>query len=815
MDLATLEREASGEAGNTLELPIEGMTCASCVGRVERAIRAVPGVGDVSVNLATEKASVSFGAGRADAGAVAEAILKAGYVPGRQTTELSIEGMTCASCVGRVEKALGAVPGVQKAQVNLATETARIEAIATVTPADLIAAVEKAGYSASLRLPSAAARSGEEEAKRDAASSRDLYHVLIAAALSIPLVVPMLLSPFGIELAIPGWLQLLLATPVQFWLGARFYRAGWKAVRAGAGNMDLLVAIGTSAAYGMSIYQLLQPTHHGAMPHYYFEASAMVVTLVLLGKWLEGRAKRQTGAAIRALMALRPERARLVRNGTETEVPVEQVGVGDLVRVRPGERIPVDGDLVEGITSADESMLTGESLPVRKGVRDKLTGGSINGEGLVLIETTAVGAETTLARIVRLVENAQGAKAPIQRLVDKVSAVFVPVVLGIAALTFAGWLVVGADVEVAILNAVAVMVIACPCALGLATPTAIMAGTGVAARAGVLIKDAEALETAHRIDTVAFDKTGTLTEGKPSLVGLVPAAGIDVGRLLQIAAGLQSGSEHPLAKAVMAAAAAQDVRPLQVRDMQALPGRGVSATFEDWRLLLGSSRLMEEEGIDVSSLAESADAFEKQGRSVSWIAELMPSAGLLGLVAFGDEVKVAAKEAIEALHRRGIRTVMLTGDNLGSANVAATALGIDHVVANVLPEGKAEAVAALKDGSRTVAMVGDGVNDAPALAAADVGIAMSTGTDVAMHAAGITLMRGDPRLVADAIDISRRTYSKIRQGLFWAFIYNIVGVPLAALGYLSPVLAGGAMALSSVSVVANALMLRRWRPSAA
>lgn len=579
--------------------------------------------------------------------------------------------------------------------------------------------------------------------------------------------------------------------------------------------MDLLVAIGTSAAYGLSVYQLLTPMNHGSNAHYYFEASAVVITLILLGKWLEGRAKRQTGAAIRALMALRPDQARIVdADGSERDVDIGQIQLGDRVRVRPGERIPVDGRLVEGATSVDESMLTGESMPISREPGDRLTGGSINGEGLILIETTAIGAETTLARIVRLVESAQGAKAPIQRLVDKVSAVFVPVVLAIALLTFFGWLVAGAGMEVAILNAVAVMVIACPCALGLATPTAIMAGTGVAARAGVLIKDAEALETAHRIDMIAFDKTGTLTEGKPTLAATVPTREIDERRLLTLAAGLQAGSEHPLAHAVVAAAKEQALTPAVTRDMKALPGRGVTADIDDMRLVLGSSRLMTEENIDVSELEIHARKLERQGRSVSWMAETMPRKRLLGLLAFGDKPKASAKAAIEALHDRGIQVAMLTGDNAGSANAVAGQLGIDEVIANVLPEGKAEAVVGLKTGNRTIAMVGDGVNDAPALAAADVGIAMSTGTDVAMHAAGITLMRGDPRLVTDAIDISRRTYAKIRQGLFWAFIYNVIGIPLAALGYLSPVIAGGAMALSSVSVVANALTLRRWRPTA-
>ena len=812
--LTLLRTDEDREVEDSLVLPIEGMTCASCVGRVERAIRQVPGVAGVSVNLATERAEVTFDGGKGNAGAVADAIFKAGYIPGSTTTKLSIGGMTCASCVGRVEKALRAVPGVLKADVNLATETAGIEAVATLAPAVLVQAVERAGYSASIK--GAKVGGADEDARRAASASRELRHVIIAAFLSLPLVLPMLLAPFGLDAAVPGWVQLIFATPVQFWLGARFYRAGWKALLARTGNMDLLVAIGTSAAYGLSLYQVIfQPMTHGSGGHYYFEASAVVITLVLLGKWLEGRAKRQTGAAIRALMALRPERARVVAlDGSEAELSLDEVAVGDRVRIRPGERIPVDGRILEGVTSVDESMLTGESMPVSKSVGDRITGGAINGEGLLLVETLAVGAETTLARIVRLVESAQGAKAPIQRLVDKVSAVFVPVVLGVALLTLIGWLAVGASVEVAILNAVAVMVIACPCALGLATPTAIMAGTGVAARAGVLIKDAEALETAHRIDTVAFDKTGTLTEGKPTLVAAMPAKGIDERVLLELASGLQSGSEHPLARAVMAAAAERTLRPAEVRDMKALPGRGVSATHGATQLALGSTRLLEELSIERGLLGVDAEMLEREGRTISWLVETAPATRLLGLLAFGDEAKTSAKQAVATLHGRGIRTVMITGDNEGSAHAIARALGIDEVIANVLPEGKSDAVASLRIGDRTVAMVGDGVNDAPALAVADVGIAMSTGADVAMHAAGITLMRGDPRLVADAIDISKRTYSKIRQGLFWAFIYNVVGIPLAALGYLSPVIAGAAMAFSSVSVVANALTLRRWRPSA-
>jgi len=597
----------------------------------------------------------------------------------------------------------------------------------------------------------------------------------------------MALAPFGIDWMLPGWMQWLLATPVQFWLGARFYRAGWKALRARTGNMDLLVALGTSAAYGLSVYQLFalagEPT-----PHLYFEASAVVITLVLLGKWLEARAKRQTTEAIRALDALRPDTAQVRRGTQEIDIPIGQVVVGDLAVVRPGERVPVDGVVREGASQVDESLLTGESLPVAKSIGDKVTGGAINAEGLLVAETTAIGAETTLARIIRLVEDAQAAKAPIQRLVDRVSAVFVPVVLAIALVTFIGWWTIAGDAAGALINAVAVLVIACPCALGLATPTAIMAGTGVAARHGILIKDAEALEVAHAVDTVAFDKTGTLTEGRPTVVQLVPyQASRD--ELLRVAAAVQSGSQHPLAQAVLTAAQAEGISAPAASNAGALPGRGATADVDGRSFRLGSRRLMEELGADFGPLGEQASRLDSDGRTVSWLMQIAPDKRLLGLIAFGDAPKPTAALAIERLHRARVQTVMLTGDNQGSAQAVAKALGIDDFVAEVLPADKAAALARFKTQGRTVAMVGDGINDAPALAAADVGIAMATGTDVAMHAAGITLMRGDPALVADALDISRRTYRKIRQNLFWAFIYNLVGIPLAALGLLSPIVA--------------------------
>ena len=669
----------------------------------------------------------------------------------------------------------------------------------------LAEAVGKAGYQS---VP--VTETGGQEGPTAPAHRREKLHVVIAACLSAPLLAGMAGQLAGLPWMLPGWVQFALATPVQFWLGWRFYVAGWKAVRAGAGNMDLLVALGTSAAWGLSVFELLAAPA-GQEPALYFESSALIVTFILLGKWLEARAKGQTAAAISALTRLRPDTARVRRDGAEREVPLAQVVVGDVVVVRPGERIPVDGRVVEGGGSVDESMLTGESLPVEKAPGSRVTCGSINADGLLVVATTAVGAETTLARIVRLVEGAQASKAPIQRLVDRVSAVFVPVVLGIALLTFTTWWAVTGDPVAALLNAVAVMVIACPCSLGLATPTAIMVGTGAAARHGILIKDAEALERAHAVTCVAFDKTGTLTEGRPEVTDIVPAQGLDAVMMLRLAAALQAGSEHPLAAALRRRAEAGGVTGATAEQFRARPGRGVSAVVDGRTLVMGSQRLLEESGLVMGGLARQAEALASSGRTVSWLGETAPEPRTLGLVAFGDAVKPSAYEAVARLQRQGVRTVTLTGDGQGAADAASRALGIDEVVAEVLPDGKAEAVARLR-GNGVVAMVGDGVNDAPALAAADVGIAMATGTDVAMSAAGITLMRGDPVLVPAALDVSRRTYAKIKQGLFWAFAYNLIGIPLAAFGLLSPVVAGAAMALSSVSVVSNALLLRRWHP---
>ncbi|OOG53394.1 heavy metal translocating P-type ATPase [Polaromonas sp. C04] len=765
------------------------------------------------------------------------------------TLDIGIGGMTCASCVARVEKALKKVPGVQDASVNLATESARVVYLPDAQmEARLRRAVRDAGYEP--RTPA------QGEATLAASPWAGFGPVALGLLLCAPLVLPMVGDLFGWHWMLPAWLQFALATPVQFILGARFYKAGWHAARALTGNMDLLVAIGTTAGWALSVWLWLSAAP-GTMPHLYFEASAVVVTLVLLGKWLEARAKRQATAAIRALQALRPEVAHLIapdgvaaatgrpEQGTTTDVPVAEVLVGDRIVVLPGERFPVDGTLLQGRTQVDESMLTGEPLPVAKDADSRLTGGSINGEGRVVMRVDAVGGETVLAHIIRLVEDAQAAKAPIQRLVDQVSSVFVPVVLALALLTLLGWLWAGAPFEAAVIDAVAVLVIACPCALGLATPAAIMAGTGVAAKHGILIKDAQALELAHKVDVVAFDKTGTLTVGRPRLTELAVAEGTMEAALLAAAASLQSGSEHPLARAVVAAAQARGMAIEAPDDVRAVPGRGSEGEVRGRSYRIGSLRWLEELGVDLGALAARAAALQAQGATVSAMAEKISERYVLrALMAFGDEPKPGARQALALLRARGIRTVMISGDNRGAAHAMGARLGLapGDVMAEVLPGDKAARVLELKQGGHgrdagppqgeasplggqrrtrsgkrgghVVAMVGDGVNDAPALAAADVGLAMGNGTDVAMHAAGITLMRGDVALVAAAFDISDRTVAKIRQNLFWAFAYNAAGIPLAAFGYLNPMLAGAAMALSSVSVISNALLLKRWMPRA-
>ena len=743
---------------------------------------------------------------------------------------LDIGGMTCASCVGRVEKALDKIPGVEAASVNLATEQAkvRLKSNSEATVAEVIAAVQKTGYEAKLSTPH-----GNTQVNRSHSfwGTDGLGRVLLSFNLSAPLFLPMFLMPFGIHWALsPKW-QILLASPVQFVLGWRFYKAGFKSLLAGAGNMDLLVALGTSAAYGLSVYQMITSPH--ANHELYFEGSAVIICMVLLGKWLEARAKQQTSEAIRALQKLWPENAKVLNSGAVIvvgafldqyrELPLEQVFPKDRVLVLPGERIPVDGVIAFGSSHIDESLLTGESEPVKKLLGAKVIGGSLNGEGVLVIDVQAVGIESVLSQIITLVEDAQTQKAPIQKLVDRVSEIFVPSVIAIAIITgIANWFYLD-SASIAILRAVSVLVIACPCALGLATPAAIMAGTGVAARFGILIKDPQVLELAHRLNIVAFDKTGTLTIGKPRVLAFIPLTNTSEEKvLLATAAGLQMGSEHPLAKALLDAAKVSGVSPIPPSESQAIAGIGISGkpssgTWAGQSIALRSvaSLTSTECWAEISSKAQPLlDA----GHTVSVLMnqELPPSP--LAIVAFGDELKPNAQAAITSLHRLHIRTVMLSGDNTAAANRVGQSIGIDEVFGQIMPNNKAEIIRTLQVSGNEhmrqyVAMVGDGVNDAPALATADVGMAMSTGTDVAMQAAGITLMRGDPSLVADAIDISKRTWKKIQQNLFWAFAFNSTGIPLAALGYLSPMLAGSAMALSSFCVLSNALLLKRWHPS--
>ena len=752
--------------------------------------------------------------------------------------DIGIGGMTCASCVARVERAIAKLPGVESVSVNLATESARVNWAASQASEDeqtqqarLRRAVRDAGYE-----PLAAEHL--EQAPEGAWTG--FMPVAMGLLLSAPLVLPMVGDALGQHWMLSALWQFVLATPVQFVLGARFYKAGWHALLAGSGNMDLLVALGTTAGWALSVWLWLTAPA-GAMVHLYFEGSAVVISLVLLGKWLEARAKRQTTDAIRALHALRPARARVITLDGEVEIPIEELLVGDRLVVLPGERFAADGVVLEGQTQVDEAMLTGEPLPVHKAIDSRVTGGSINGEGRVVVRVSATGTTTVLANIIRLVEDAQAAKAPIQRLVDQVSAVFVPVVLVLALVTLLAWWFTGHSLEVSLIHCVAVLVIACPCALGLATPAAIMAGTGVAAKHGILIKDAQALEVAHKVDTVAFDKTGTLTIGQPRLLSLLALQDVDAvdspdapaqmtahaQTLLALAACLQSGSEHPLAHAVVQAAKTNGLSYATPEGVKAVAGFGSEGVVQGRHLLLGSLRWMDALSVPAGEWQARAAALQAQGATVSVLSERTPQGVVaLAVLAFGDEPKPGVQDALAKLRARGLRLVMISGDNVGAAQAMAARLGLraDEVHAEVMPGDKAALVKSLQHNSNgaahVVAFVGDGINDAPALAAADVGLAMANlnadgqrgGTDVAMQAAGITLMRGDVALVAGALDISARTVAKIRQNLFWAFAYNAAGIPLAAMGYLSPVVAGAAMALSSVSVMTNALLLKRWKP---
>ncbi len=766
-----------------LTLPIAGMSCASCTGRVTHALEAVPGVAGVQVNLATESAEVL---GTAPLPALDAALRGAGYGLREQVVELQVTGMSCASCAGRVERALLAVPGVLAAAVNLASERATLQVLAG-TPADsLEAALDRAGY-------------GIAAHSTDARFPRGTVELALAALLATPFLVGMLGMGLGRDWMPGGWWQLAFATPLQLVLGARFYRGALGALRARTGNMDLLVALGTSAAYALSVWQLLGGHHH-----LYFEGSALVIFFVLLGKHLEARAKQATAGAIRALLDLKPRTAMRLEAGQEREVPAALLKLDDLVVIRPGERVPADGVVAEGEAGLDESALTGESQAVAKAPGSTLSTGTVVLDGRLVMRVTAIGEETVLARVAALVSAAQASRAPIQKLVDRISAVFVPVVIGIALLAFAGWWISGAGLEASLMHAVAVLVIACPCALGLATPAAIMAGTGAAARAGILVRDAEAIERAAGITRVAFDKTGTLTEGRPVLAGLYEMEPGTLG----LAAALQAGSEHPLARAVLTAHGTATAR---VTGFRALPGRGVQGEVAGRRLSLGSPRMLAEAGATPDpKLAAAAEAASAEGRTLAWLLE---EGRVLALLAFEDQVKPRSAEAVAGLQAMGLDVTVLSGDSPAAAGALALRLGLAEVEAGLLPADKSARIAAWRAAGERVAMVGDGVNDAPALAAADLGIAMGTGTDAAMAAAGVTLLRGDPALVPQALELMRRTRGKIRQNLFWAFAYNAAGLPLAALGGLSPALAGAAMAASSVSVLGNAMLLARWRPT--
>lgn len=792
-------------------MKVKGMSCAACAARIEKVLSRVPGVSQAQVNLALEQASVDFNPGEVQVSDLVERIERLGYSVPSEKAELKIEGMSCAACAARVEKGLSKLPGVEKVNVNLATEIATVEyQPAQLGIEDLVGAVTRVGYGAR-PLSSTRPDTGEEDEPGELRQRKRL--LVFSAVLSFPFIIMMFGHLFG--MAVPGWLtsfttQLLLATPIQFIAGFPFYRGAYTALRNGSANMDVLVVLGTSAAYLYSVGAAYFTRH----PHLYFEVSALLITLILLGKYLESLAKGRTSEAIRKLIGLQPKTARVIRGGEEMEVPVTEVAVGDTVIVRPGERIPVDGKVVEGYSAVDESMLTGESVPVDKQTGDSVSGATVNKFGVLKVKATRVGRDTVLAQIIRVVEEAQGSKAPIQRLADVVAGYFVPVVVAIAAATFAVWYwgIDAGNFSRALLNATAVLVIACPCAMGLATPTSIMVGTGRGAENGILIRGGEHLERTHRINTVVLDKTGTITTGELQVTDMITAERYanQKNQLLNWAAQVEKQSEHPVAQAIVRGALERvpGLTVAEPTEFTAVPGKGVRAVLEGKKILIGTRRFLQEEGVDLKPLLPMVDEMEAEGKTTVLMAVDQVLAAAL---AVADTVKEHSAEAIQELRNLGIEVWMITGDNRRTAAAIAGQVGIDNVLAEVLPEDKAREVQRLRDKGRIVAMVGDGINDAPALAMADVGIAMGTGTDVAMEAADITLMRGDLRAIVTAIRLSKATMRNIKQNLFWAFVYNTVGIPLAAAGLLSPVLAGGAMALSSVSVVSNALRLKRVR----
>ncbi len=797
-------------------LKIEGMSCAACALKIEKKLSKLPGVKGANVNFATEKATVEFDDRLLGKEQLEETVKGLGYAILKEETsdqtrvELDISGMTCAACSTKVERKLNKAEGVIKATVNLATNKATVEYnSARLKVSDLIKVVENLGYGAK---PVEMVDQDREKAEREREIRRLKREMTFAAILSSPLILAMLLSMIGIDIAfLHDWrFQLALATPVQFIIGFRFYRNSYYALRAKSPNMDVLVAMGTSAAYFYSLYNsFFQELMPGMMmKDLYFEAAAVIITLILLGKYLEAVAKGKTSEAIKKLMGLQAKTARVIRDGVELDIPIEEVEIGEVIVVRPGEKIPVDGEIIEGGSAVDESMLTGESLPVEKEIGDQVIGATINKFGTFKFKTTKIGKETVLSQIIKMVEEAQGSKAPIQKIADRVSGVFVPIVLGVAALTFVIWYLGDYNLTKGIISAVSVLVIACPCALGLATPTAIMVGTGKGAEQGILIKGGEHLETAYKIDTVVLDKTGTITKGQPEVTDIIPLAGLDRTELLRLAAITEKKSEHPLGVAIFETAKQELGEVPDPEKFTAIPGRGVSALVEGEEVLVGTRKLIAEQGLDPKEYESRLGELEDQGKTAMLMAL---ENKLVALIAVADVIKDTSAEAIRQLTGLGIEVFMITGDNRRTAQAIASQVGINNVLAEVLPENKAEEVEKLRGQGKVVAMVGDGINDAPALATADIGMAIGTGTDIAMEAADITLMRGDLRSIVTAIRLSRKTMRKIKQNLFWAFIYNTIGIPFAAIGMLNPVIAGAAMAFSSVSVVTNSLSLKRFK----
>nr|WP_226813755.1 heavy metal translocating P-type ATPase [Bordetella pertussis] len=804
---------------------MEGMTCASCVGRVERALKAVPGVSDAVVNLATERADVRF-AGAPDVGAAVQAVEQAGYAVAASTMELAVSGMTCASCVGRVERALKAVPGVRAASVNLATERAHVEVAGAVAPQALVQAVAAAGYEARPLDPGGAA--ADAAARRQAAELQGLRRALIVAAV---FALPVFVLEMGSHMipafhhAVAGsigvqnswYIQFVLASIVLFGPGLRFFRKGVPALLRGAPDMNSLVAVGTAAAYA---YSVIATFAAGVLPpgtvNVYYEAAAVIVALILLGRYLEARAKGNTSEAIKRLMGLQAKTARVRRDGATVEVPIAQVAAGDVVEVRPGERVPVDGQVTEGTSFVDESMISGEPVPVEKQPGAEVVGGTVNQNGALALRATKVGGDTVLAQIIRMVEQAQGSKLPIQALVDRITMWFVPAVMAVALATFAIWFVFGPDpaLTFALVNAVAVLIIACPCAMGLATPTSIMVGTGRAAQLGVLFRKGEALQALKDARVVAVDKTGTLTKGRPELTDLVLAEGFERAAVLGKVAAVEAKSEHPIARAIVDAAQVEGARLGAIEAFESITGYGVAARVDGARVEIGADRYMARLGLDVAVFAAEAARLGDEGKTPLYAAI---DGRLAAMIAVADPIKDTTAAAIRALHGLGLKVAMITGDNRRTGEAIARQLGIDEVIAEVLPDGKVDAVKRLKAEHGALAYVGDGINDAPALAEADVGIAIGTGTDIAIEAADVVLMSGDLGGVPNAIALSQATMANIRQNLFWAFAYNVALIPVAAGvlypvngSLLSPVFAAGAMALSSVFVLSNALRLRRF-----